>query len=391
MAEEAAEFIERLRNERGHLLHRVSAADEWAEMEREAKAALHGDPLPEYEELIAVARPLTYFEDFDKSVRLDWIIKNVLAKGHTSYFFGPPGSGKSALYGSAAICLGAAPDWYGFKIKQKAASVYFAFERPDLVKKRLWAQCQRDQIDGSLVAVAPGLINLMDQKCVHEIIGTILTAEDKLGIEVGLGIFDTFSKGIAAGRGDENQAKDQNQVWGNLRRVHEGLARYHAIHLGAIGHTGKDESRGPRGSNAADGDNDVSLQIRNEGGIKNVEIYKANELPEGPLMRFKMEPFNTGLQDEDGDPIEVWIVASERITAQPTARTTKPTKNQQTMFALLHSAGSAGLSTDEWNDRARAEGIGVSRRADLCDIRIALKSRKMVREYAGRWTVDHES
>ena len=57
-------------------------------------------------ELIGAARPLTFYQDFDKSVALDWLVKNVLALGHTSYLFGPPGSGKSALYGSAAVCLG---------------------------------------------------------------------------------------------------------------------------------------------------------------------------------------------------------------------------------------------------------------------------------------------
>jgi hypothetical protein len=210
-------------------------------------------PEDERAAFIAAARPLTFYQDFDKSVALDWLVKNVLALGHTSYLFGPPGSGKSALYGSAAVCLGSSDAWYGFKIKKKRATVYFAFERPDLVKKRLWAQCQRDGLGEVPVAVAAGIINLMDPKCVDEIVGTMLTAEDKFGLSADLGVFDTFSKGIAAGGGDENLARDQNRVWGHLRSVHETMARYHPVHLGAIGHTGKDESRGPRGSNAADG------------------------------------------------------------------------------------------------------------------------------------------
>jgi hypothetical protein len=326
--------------------------------------------------LIAAARPLTFYPDFDKSVPLDWVVKNVLARGHTSYLFGPPGGGKSALYGSAAVCLGSSPDWYGFKIKKRCASVYFAFERPDLVKKRIWSQCQRDGLGEVPVAVAPGLINLMDPKCVSEIIGTILAAEDKLGLEAGLAIFDTFSKGIAAGGGDENQAKDQNRVWGHLRLVHEGLARYHSIHLGAIGHTGKDESRGPRGSNAADGDNDVSLQIRDDGTAKSVDIYKANELPEGPLMRFKMEPFDTGLTDEDGDAIEVWIAAAEVV--EPGNRTSQKvtmTDKQAVAFdALVNvctlsppprlnlSFGMQVATMDMWRDELFRRGLNGENR-----------------------------
>jgi AAA domain len=331
------------------------------------------------EPYLAVARPLVYYADFGKVVKLDWIIKGILAKGHNSYLFGPPGGGKSALYGSAATYLAAARDnWHGFKIRNQLAAVIFAMERADLVRKRIWAECQREQLDNVPVAVCAGLINLMDPKCVDEIVGTILRAEDQFGMEVGLAVLDTFNKAVAAGGGDENTARDQNRAWGHLRQVHEVLARWHTIHIGAIGHTGKDESRGARGSNAADGDNDVSLQIKDEGAIKSVTIYKANELPEGPLMRFKMEPFDTGLKDEDGDAVEVWLAGSDKIDPAPIEAHPKLTKNQQTMFAMLHAAGSGGLTSEEWNERAREAGVGVGRRADLYDNRSTMQSKKLV-------------
>jgi hypothetical protein len=245
-------------------------------------------------DFMGAARKLVYFESFSKVIELDWLVKGALAKGHSSHIFGPPGSGKSGLIGSVAVHLGAGlSQWHGFKIPEKRASVCFAFERADLVQKRLWAEAEREGLGDVPAAVCPGIINLMDPKCVREIIGTMLAAEDRFGIEVGLGIFDTFNKGISAGGGDENQAKDQNRVWGHLRHVHEMMQRYHSVHLTGVGHTGKDESRGSRGSNAGQGDNDVEIQISKDGDIKDVAINKANELPEGPLMRFKMEPYNT--------------------------------------------------------------------------------------------------
>jgi hypothetical protein len=344
------------------------------------------------ERYLAAARRLVYYADFGKVVKLDWIIKGILAKGHNSYLFGPPGGGKSALYGSAATYLAAARDsWHGFKIRKQLAAIIFAMERADLVRKRIWAECQREQLDNVPVAVCAGLINLMDPKCINEIVGTILRAEDQFGMEAGLAVLDTFNKAVAAGGGDENTARDQNRAWGHLRQVHEVLARWHTIHIGAIGHTGKDETRGARGSNAADGDNDVSLQIKDEGAIKSVAIYKANELPEGPLMRFKMQPFDTGLKDEDGDTVEVWLAGSDKIDPVPIEARPKLTKNQQTMFAMLHAAGSAGLTSEEWNDRAREAGIGAARRADLYDNRSAMQSKKLVYQYAGRWFVHHKS
>jgi hypothetical protein len=209
-------------------------------------------------------------------------------------------------------------------------------------------------------------------------------------MEVGLTSIDTFSKALAAGNGDENLARDQNIAWGHMRRVHEVMARWHSIHINAVGHTGKDESRGARGSNAATGDNDVLLQIKTEGLIKSVSIEKANELPEGPFMRFKMEPYNTGQKDEDGNAAEVWITSGETINAAPVIGV-RLTPNQQTLFSILHGAGRAGLSTEEWNNGARDIGLGVKRPADLYDVRDQLKSKKLVRESAGRWFVDHKS
>jgi hypothetical protein len=56
------------------------------------------------------------------------------------------------------------------------------------------------------------------------------------------------------------------------------------------------------------------------------------------------------------------------------------------MFAVLHAAGAAGLSTEQWNGKAREAGIGRSRRADLYDFREALRTKGIVRQYGDRWT-----
>jgi len=69
----------------------------------------------------------------------------------------------------------------------------------------------------------------------------------------------------------------------------------------------------------------------------------------------------------------------------------KPTPNQSTMYRMLYDAGPGGLTVEQWNDQARAEGIGIKRRAELIDNRKALQDMKMVREYAGRWKIDHQS
>ena len=152
----------------------------------------------------------------------------------------------------------------------------------------------------------------MNRSCVDVILATIWEAEQRFACEVGLAIFDTYAKGIAAGGGDEDKAKDQNIVLANLRRV---LDRVN-IHIAGIGHTGKDESKGERGSNARLADVDVLVQITGD-AVKTVTVKKGNDQPEGTLTGFQLEPFDLGT-DEDGDPVRTFIIGKEICaSAQP--------------------------------------------------------------------------
>jgi hypothetical protein len=85
------------------------------------------------------------------------------------------------------------------------------------------------------------------------------------------------------------------------------------------------------------------------------------------------------------------VVACEAQRAQATPEG-RLTGNLKTMFSILHDAGSGGLSVQEWNERAKAEGIGVKRHAALYDARTTLKKKELVYEGgADRWYIKHSS
>src|SRR5262249_32973831 len=157
----------------------------------------------------------------------------------------------------------------GHRTKGQNGVIYFALERADLVRRRLVAHRQRDHLSALPIAVAGEVVDLMNRSCVDIILATIHEAEQRFVCEIGLVIFDTYAKGIAAGGGDEDKAKDQNVVQANLRRV---LDRVN-IHIAGIGHTGKDESKGERGSNARLADVDVLVQITGD-EIKTATVKK---------------------------------------------------------------------------------------------------------------------
>ena len=260
---------------------------------------------------------LTFFDELSECPSAKpWVIKNVIARDETSSWFAPPGKGKSALLTDIAVHNAGGLDWRGYRTKDRSGdAVYFALERADLVRRRLIAHKLRDDLRGLPIAVSGEIIDLLNRKCVGTIFDTIKKAEDRFSCEVGLAIFDTYSKGIAAGGGDEDKAKDQNIVQANLRRLFD---RGCHVHIAGIGHTGKDESKGERGSNARLADVDLQVQITGD-SVKTATVTKANDQPEGVLTGFKLEPFEFG-RDEDGDPIRTFILSTEILAGARLSR-----------------------------------------------------------------------
>jgi AAA domain/Toprim-like len=246
--------------------------------------------------------PLTYYDDFGATAQKNWLLKGIMARGETSAWVGPPGSGKSALLTEITIHCSAQIDWRGHPAKARCGVVIFALERADLYRRRLWAYKQ----PGSPIAVAGTVIDLLNPDCAAIIASTVREAERHLGLGVGLIVIDTYSKGIAAGGGDEDKARDQNRAAANIGRIKEHLD----VHVALVGHTGKDETRGARGSNAHLGDVDVMVQISGDTIAKLAQIVKANDQAARAIAEFRMEPIDLGF-DEDGDAKTVWIVSAE--------------------------------------------------------------------------------
>src|ERR1035437_2247440 len=101
---------------------------------------------------------LTYFSECDQAGKKQWLIKGVLAANENSTLIGPPGGGKSALGTDIAVHYAQVKDWRGHRIKEPGGVVYFAFERADLVKRRLHAYRLRDNLPTDLPIAVVGQI-----------------------------------------------------------------------------------------------------------------------------------------------------------------------------------------------------------------------------------------
>ena len=257
---------------------------------------------------------------------------------------------KSALMAQASISVAAGLDWNGHRVKETAGVVYFAIERADLVRRRLQAHGIRHNLTGLPIAIVSSTIDLTKADAFKKVVHTIKEAERAFGLPIGLVIFDTFAKLIAAGGGDENSAKDQGAVFANVQRVKNATG----VHVALIGHTGKDESRGARGSNALLGDVDLMVTISGE-EIKTATVTKANDSPEGPLFSFRSEVHTFGT-DEDGDPVTVNVVSSDEVAAQVA---TKGRERWPRGLKLVHEAITGALIEKGTDHRVNGDGPSV--------------------------------
>ena len=282
------------------------------------------------------ALPFVGFDEMEVEVQKPWLLKNVIAKAETSSWIGGPGKGKSALLTDVAISVAAGTEWRGYKARGKFGVVYLALERGDLVKRRLEAYKRKHGLKGLPIAVVTTPVNLMDPEAVAVLTDTLAAVKERFGVDVGLLIIDTFGKAIAYGNGDENSARDQNRVRGHLRDIQRNTS----VHIALVGHTGKDETKGERGSNAGLGDVDVEVRITGD-LIKSATVTKANDQPEGPLMSFTLEAFELG-QDEDGEPITTAILSDETPNAEPNTNRTRLTHGETVALKALRDALSEG-------------------------------------------------
>jgi hypothetical protein len=316
----------------------------------------------------------TRFADIEQAPVKSWLVKDFLGAGEMSCAYGPPGSAKSLLAGDLAAHVAWGQDWMDRRVTQGAV-LFVAIERAALVKRRLAAFRLYHGIAELPLAVLSGSIDLCTGKMGTEgIIDCARRLEDESELKLGLVVVDTVSRALAGG--DENSAKDMGAFVANILQIQEATT----AHVLLTHHVPHEQNR-MRGHGALLAACDTTLRIEKDDGLRTATVEKTNDGAEGEKVFFNLESV------ELGKDTVAPVVRPAETPATPTAAGPKLTKNQQTMFSLLRGAGVGGLTTEQWNERARNEGVGLTRKADLYDIREALKSKGLVRQYGDRWNV----
>lgn len=305
------------------------------------------------------------------------LIKGLLPATGLTVVWGPPKCGKSFWVTDAVLHVAAGWPYRGRRVRQ-GAIVYCAMEGASGYGARLEAFRQRhlteSEISIPFYLVAAPMILVRDHGALISAIRMQLGEQTPVAI-----VLDTLNRSIG---GSESDDRDMAAYIGAADSL---WAEFNCAVI-VVHHCGVDASR-PRGHTSLTGAADAQLSVkRDPAGNVIVTVEWLKDGPEGDTIVSRLEPVEVGF-DQDGDVISSCVVVPVDATAVKQTSEQRLTKNLQTMFALLHAAGQAGLTTEEWNRQAREVGLGKSRKADLYDFRSSLKSKNLVRQFGDRWTV----
>ncbi len=219
-----------------------------------------------------------------------WLVPGVLTEGSLAAIYGAPESGKSFLAVDMSMAIAGGIDWHGRQVEHGGVLYIAAEGAPGLGKRfRAWkvdrcAQGRRFDLhlmrdDLNLAAEKDGGVRAFAQ-----------AVTDELG-PLRLIVIDTLNQ-TAAGA-DENSAKDMGRYIASMKLLRNATGAAVVV----VHHSGKDLSKGMRGSTALLGAMDTTVEVEraSDGHSIKVTVKKQKDAEREPPMRFNMEKVGDSL------------------------------------------------------------------------------------------------
>ena len=229
----------------------------------------------------------------------DWeppneLVEGMLIERTMSVVYGDSNTGKSFLVLDMAAHISIGLPWFGKQVK-RGAVLYLAAESPKSIQNRSRALADKlgVQLDHLFITDCP--IDIFDENGdTKAIVDTTTAIERSFGVQIVLIVVDTLAR--AMGGGDENATKDM----GVLVQHSDMIKDRTSAHIMFIHHTGKDQSRGARGSSALRAATDTEIEVSDpaNGGPKEFKVTKQRDLDgKGDVYGFTLTKVNLGLSN----------------------------------------------------------------------------------------------
>ena len=230
------------------------------------------------------------------------LIKGYLDRNAMSVIYGDSNTGKTFFMLDLAFHLATGREWNGRKVSGGLV-IYVAAEAGESINIRLKAMHQHYEPESEPpLAIVPCLVNLFDPNAdLKPLLDLIREICNHYGLTVSLLVFDTLSR--IFGSGDENSARDMGMLVRNLDKIRVATG----AHVSLVHHSGKDTSRGARGSSALRAATDTEVEIVATGSVVCARMRKQRAHEEARDVLFRLRRVELG-RDEDGDPVTTCVV-----------------------------------------------------------------------------------
>ena len=221
---------------------------------------------------------------------VQFLVDSLFTRHGFSVMYGPPGCGKTFLALDIALCVASGRDFHDMSVKQGAV-LYIAGEGVGGIGKRVkaWLENRGTGVTEKELPfyVLPTAVDFTSPADVEKLKATIQLLEERAG-GFSLIVVDTVARALLGA--DENSATDI----GKFVKTCDVLKQSYNAALIGIHHSGKDGSRGMRGSSALLGAVDTSIQVKKSGAVLTVVTEKQKDAEPAEDLYFEMQSSEVG-------------------------------------------------------------------------------------------------
>lgn len=257
-----------------------------------------------------IASSITPIGQIKPMLERNYLIKGWLDRDATSVVYGESNVGKSFFALDLAMHVATGGwDWHGTR-SGGGGVLYIAGEGGNGIKNRIAAirssnpELMQAAQDGGflLLSTALDLCTSGDAEQLLKVLGDEHWAPSLI-------IVDTLARSM--GGGDENTAKDMSAFIRNI----DALRGEDGAHVMVIHHSGKDTSKGARGSGALRAAVDTEIEITRDGPVIMAESRKQRDKATGAVFAYTLQSVVLGT-DEDGDDVTSAVVQATEAPAK---------------------------------------------------------------------------
>lgn len=239
---------------------------------------------------------VTLAQDMAPVLDRPYLIKGWLDRGDLSVLFGPSNTGKTFLAIDIAHHVAKGLEWNNRRTLA-ARVMYLAVEGGSNFATRL------APLSNPSFWVLPVPLTLTGRESAATALAEMLLHLAAIGGRFDLIIIDTMAR--VMGSADENTALGIDDLVRNC----DHIRRVTGAHIMLVHHTGKDTSRGARGSNSlrAAIETEIELTRDDDTGLITAKLSKQRDGPTGYKFTYRLRQVEIGA-DQDGDPVTTCLV-----------------------------------------------------------------------------------